>query len=63
MEQTDELLTVDDVSRILKVTVPTVYAWRYSGRIPYIKINGAVRFKRCDLDRMIQEGARKKKNG
>jgi excisionase family DNA binding protein len=54
MEQTDELLTASDVARLFKISPDTVYSWRYQGKIPYLKINGAVRFKRSDLQQMIE---------
>lgn len=58
MAQTDELLTANDVAGLFKISPDTVYAWRYLGKIPYVKINGAVRFKRSEIDRMIQKGTR-----
>jgi predicted site-specific integrase-resolvase len=53
MEKTDELLTATDVAGLFKISPETVYSWRYQGKIPYIKINGAVRFRRSDMQRMI----------
>jgi len=52
----DELLTANDVAGLFKISPDTVYAWRYQGRIPYVKINGAVRFRRRDLIEMIETG-------
>ena len=58
MEQTDELLTANDVAGLLKISPDTVYSWRYQGKIPYVKINGAVRFWSSEIKRMIQRGTR-----
>ena len=53
MGETDELLTANDVAGLFKVSPDTVYSWRYRGKIPYVKINGAVRFRRSDMQRMM----------
>lgn len=63
MAQTDELLTAKDVAELFKISPDTVYTWRYQGKIPYVKINGAVRFRRSDMQQMIEAGARTQLRG
>lgn len=38
------ILTVKDVSKLLKIKTSTVYAWAEQGRIPCRKMNGSLRF-------------------
>lgn len=56
-EQTLErnLLNVEDASRLLRVAPKTIRNWQYQGRLPYVKVFGAVRFKRSDLETLIEE--------
>lgn len=56
--QLDRLLTVEEAAVLLSVSPKTVRNWVYKGQIPYIKISRIVRFKRSELDRWIEEGAR-----
>jgi hypothetical protein len=60
MNENDWLMTVREVGNFFKVDVDahTVYVWAYSGKIPYSKINGCVRFKRSDLNKLIEVGRR-----
>ena len=44
-----KLLTVHDVSRILKAKPKTIYQWAGLGQIPCIKINGSLRFDLNDI--------------
>ena len=41
----DKLLTIDQVSELLQVKKNTIYSWTHTNRIPFVKINGALRFK------------------
>ena len=45
------ILTVNELSGILKVKVKTLYQWAELGQIPCIKFNGCLRF---DLDEIRQ---------
>lgn len=38
------ILTVKDVSNLLKIKTSTVYAWAEQGKIPARKLNGSLRF-------------------
>ena len=50
----DELLTPDEVSAILKVTKPWLYAQVQRGRFPIVRFNGrSLRFKASDIQRYI----------
>ncbi len=45
-----KLLTVREVSKILQTKPKTVYQWAELGQIPYLKLNGSLRF---DLDDIL----------
>ncbi|MDO4771901.1 helix-turn-helix domain-containing protein, partial [Porphyromonas sp.] len=44
------------VSKLLKVEQKTVYNWVWSGKIPYLKANGRLLFRRDEIDLMLQNG-------
>ena len=49
-----ELLTLDEVSKILKVSRKTLYAWKAQGKIRFLKIAGTlVRIQRSDLTAIV----------
>jgi excisionase family DNA binding protein len=39
-----ELLTYEDVARITKFKISTLRKWVLTGKMPFLKINGAIRF-------------------
>jgi excisionase family DNA binding protein len=41
----EKLLNINQLSELLQVKKSTVYSWVHTGRIPYVKVNGALRFK------------------
>ena len=54
----DELLTPQEVADRLKVKVGTLALWRQQAKpdaLPWVKINGSVRYRRSDLETWINE--------
>ena len=51
----DEILTLPEVARLLKVAEKTVYTMAQRAEIPAFKVRGQWRFKRIDLDRWIEQ--------
>lgn len=51
----DELLSVEDITRILKVGKGTVQRWCHAGELPAVKIGKAYRIRKEDLDRWYEE--------
>lgn len=51
----DEVLTIKDVARLLKLAEKTVYSMAQLGELPAFKVRGQWRFKRIDMDRWIEE--------
>ena len=50
-----ELLSVDDMTRILKVSKGTVQRWCHARELPAVKIGKAYRIRKEDLDRWYEE--------
>lgn len=48
------LLTVQEASRILAVSVSTLYGWVWQRRIPFIKMGHALRFDPSDLKAFVE---------
>jgi len=48
-----ELLTIEDVAQLLRVSERTVYDWAQKGQIPCGKIGNVWRFKRGDVEQWI----------
>ncbi|OQB75603.1 MAG: Helix-turn-helix domain protein [Deltaproteobacteria bacterium ADurb.Bin135] len=44
-----KLLTVKELANILKSKPSTIYAWVEQGIVPYVKLNGLVRFDESDI--------------
>ena len=49
----DEVMTVEEVARYLKLKPQTVYKWAQEGQIPGTKLGKEWRFRRAILDRWI----------
>lgn len=48
-----EYLDIIDVSKLLKVEQKTIYNWVWAGKIPYLKANGRLLFKRNEIEEVI----------
>lgn len=60
---TDDIMTVEDVARYLKLKPQTVYKWAQEGRIPATKLGKEWRFRRRILDEWIDTGIALSKGG
>jgi excisionase family DNA binding protein len=49
----DEVLTLKEVARLLKVAEKTVYGMAQNGELPAFRVRGQWRFRRDDIDRWI----------
>ena len=48
------LLTVQEASECLAVSVSTLYGWVWQHRIPFVKMGRAVRFDLVELEQFIE---------
>ncbi|MDP2270459.1 MAG: helix-turn-helix domain-containing protein [Archangium sp.] len=53
----EEVLTVREIAAILKVVPATVYAMIERGQLEHFRLNNAIRVRRCELERLVREGA------
>jgi excisionase family DNA binding protein len=51
-----QLLRKKDVANMLACSLRTVDREASGGRLPRVKVRGGVRFRRCDVERMINGG-------
>ncbi len=49
----DELLTAEDVIRILRISAGSLRGMRVRGRIPFVRIGRVIRYRRSDLRALI----------
>lgn len=50
-----ELLTIDEVAKLFKISVSGVRRLQQGRRIPFIKIGGSVRFAKNDLVLYVEQ--------
>ncbi len=51
----EEILTIEEVAKYLRVSERTVYDWAQKGEIPSGKIGTVWRFKKCEIERWVNE--------
>jgi excisionase family DNA binding protein len=54
MHNMEELLTLKELSKYLKISKPTVYKMVEQGKIPALKIANQWRFKKGDIDSWLE---------
>jgi len=52
------LMTVHEVASLLRVSVATVRAWTYQGRLPTVKLGRRCLYKEEDILQLIEKGYR-----
>lgn len=48
------LISVKELSQVLNIKASTIYQWAELKQIPYIKLNGSVRFDLGDIQKWIE---------
>jgi len=61
--QRDDIMTVEDVAKYLKMRPQTVYKWAQEGRLPGAKLGKEWRFRRRILDEWIDTSIALSKGG
>jgi len=51
----NELLTINEVIKIAKVSRVTIYNWMTSGKLRAYKLGKGVRIKKTDLEKLMKE--------
>lgn len=57
----NELITIDDVVKIFRISKVTLHDWKKKGILPYYRISRRVYFKLSELDELL-EANRKNSN-
>ena len=52
------LYTPKEVASLMRVSLPTVRRWTSAGKLPYLKIEGGIRYRAQDLTAFIERGAK-----
>jgi excisionase family DNA binding protein len=50
----DEILTVEEIAKLLKVADKTIYTMAQNAELPCFKVRGQWRFRCADIDRWIK---------
>ena len=58
----EKLLKISELSQILQVKVKTIYSWTHTRKIPFVKVNGALRFRKKSIDNWIEKQEKEPKN-
>jgi excisionase family DNA binding protein len=53
----EELITFEEVSRVTTIKVNTLRKWVTQKKIPYVKVNGAVRFNAEEIKTWLESQA------
>ena len=56
-----ETLTVQELSKYLRVSRQTIYTMIRAGKLPHFRIGNKVRFKKADIDAMTNTQSTKEK--
>jgi excisionase family DNA binding protein len=51
----NEILTIDEVARYLRLTPQTIYKWAQEKRIPAVKLGKEWRFRRAVIDKWFDD--------
>ena len=54
-EAPSQLMIAAEVARWLRLSCSTTYAWAAAGKIPCVRLGGAIRFVHSDIERWIHE--------
>ena len=58
MSQTEMLLTRREAAERLRISLSTLERWERTGRLTPTRLSpGVVRYRRADIERLIEEGA------
>jgi len=49
-----QVVTIKELSELLRVKEKTIYQWAESGKIPCLKFNGALRFDLHDIKKWME---------
>ena len=57
-ETPSQIMIATEVALWLRMRCSTIYTWAATGKIPSVKMNGAIRFIRSDIERWVHDRSR-----
>ena len=54
----NSLLTIQELSQILKISKKTIYGWVHDNYVPFCKLGGAIRFRERDIETWLAKRSR-----
>lgn len=58
-EREEDLLNIEDVQKIFRVSKVTIHKWKKAGLLPYYKVNRKLYFKKSEVIDSLQNKKRK----
>ena len=55
----DQLFDIKALSKMLDIKEPTLRAWVFQKKIPYIRMSRLIRFKKSEIERWLREFEKK----
>jgi len=52
----DELLTIKEAAKALRLSVHTLRAWTFHRKIPFVRVGRKILFKALDLEKLVEDG-------
>lgn len=50
----EKYLTINEVAKLLNVSLPTIWAWRKEGKLPFKRIGRRVLFSKTDVEKSLK---------
>ena len=51
----EELLTTNEACKLLRCSKPTLHRWKQEGIIPHVRIGVNIRYRKSDLNKLINK--------
>lgn len=58
-ESEEDLLNIEDVQKIFRVSKVTIHKWKKAGLLPYYKVNRKLYFKKSEVINSLEHKKRK----
>lgn len=58
-ENEEDLLNIEDVQKIFRVSKVTIHKWKKAGLLPYYKVNRKLYFKKSEVINSLEHKKRK----
>jgi excisionase family DNA binding protein len=59
VQEDDKLIKIDEVSKLLNVSLVTIHSWKKTGKLPFYKISNKIYFKKSEILEALNKSERK----